>query len=470
MNNKPILILQMQRMGDLILTYPLILWLQRIFPQNPIHVVAESVFFQPLLPVGPNVHYHSWDDLSQIRSLAFQSVINLSIQDKAAALCAQLNTDHLIGPVIEQSGPRQIKRIHGNWQLYRASLVENNGFNRFHWAELNALDIVPRETIAMTRFDAPRTLDSSQKAIGLFIGASEPTKRPDNKFWIQLAETLLQRGYQPILFGGPAEAKAGAAIEKSISTPVLNYCGKLGLDQLALVGQTLQLFITPDTGPMHLSAWTGTKTLNISMGNVNPWETGPYQPHHYIVRADMDCAHGCWSCTKPTTLCHAPFLPRKVAKLAIQLATQEDIGAVPELLLYKSGKNSNGLYQLEQYGNTDTHFHGPLSLFWQHFMLGAFEPDFAKQHLSSCQENLKQLAHSHQQVHTKLHSAIPHLFSHISGCLKTGALNNDFWEKSHPVIRPLSGLLQLELQNGDYSPVAIKSALKTIEQLASLFE
>ena len=57
MSCDPVLILQMQRMGDLILTFPLLLDLQKLWPEQPIWVVAEKEFFQPLLPFSPKVSF-----------------------------------------------------------------------------------------------------------------------------------------------------------------------------------------------------------------------------------------------------------------------------------------------------------------------------------------------------------------------------------------------------------------------------
>ena len=54
---KPILVIQMQRMGDLILSFPLFLWLMRRYPGHPLWVAADPHFFRPLRPVGPAVRY-----------------------------------------------------------------------------------------------------------------------------------------------------------------------------------------------------------------------------------------------------------------------------------------------------------------------------------------------------------------------------------------------------------------------------
>ena len=88
MSGGPILVLQMQRMGDLVLTYPLLLWLGRCYPGHQIHVVAEESFFTPLLPVSPPAAYISWPEAASGALLGqhYRLVVNLSIRPEAARL------------------------------------------------------------------------------------------------------------------------------------------------------------------------------------------------------------------------------------------------------------------------------------------------------------------------------------------------------------------------------------------------
>lgn len=55
MSADPLLVLQLQRMGDLILTFPLLLALKKRWPGHPIWVAAEPQFFQELMPLAPEV-------------------------------------------------------------------------------------------------------------------------------------------------------------------------------------------------------------------------------------------------------------------------------------------------------------------------------------------------------------------------------------------------------------------------------
>ncbi|QGY41962.1 glycosyltransferase family 9 protein [Pseudodesulfovibrio cashew] len=453
----------MQRMGDLILSYPLLLWLARRYPGHPLYVAAEENFYKPLMKLSPAATYFPWSGAGVLRGQRYELVINLSIRDRAARLAHELEADRVIGPVLAPDGSRF---VHGDWQLYRTSLVGNNLYNRFHWADLNALDVVPHADMAATRFQPPRTMPADNAKVGVFVGASEEAKRPDAAFQADLLRELLNRGLRPVLFGGPAEKELGADIERRAGVPVLNLCGKLGLEEFGAVGQTLSLFITPDTGPMHLAAWTGLKCLNLSMGHVNPWETGPYPEGHYVLRSDLECARGCWHCSRSKLHCHEAFEPRRIAALAARLvagaASAKLAGLrLPGLDLFVTGRR-DGLYHLERVARTDPDEERLLARFWQAFFgsrFGLWGEDRPARAWADAARHAPQAADI-------LLAHLPEMGRQFSHGLKTGSLRDGaFWSGSPTVIRPLTGFAQMALENGDHSRASWVRAMADLEAL-----
>ncbi|EGB15959.1 glycosyl transferase family 9 [Pseudodesulfovibrio mercurii] len=465
MAEKPILILQMQRMGDLILSYPLMLWLARRHPGHPIFVAAEKTFYEPLMKLSPPATYFPWSGVKHLEKHDYELVLNLSIQEKAAVLAGRVKAGARLGPVQDGDGTR---RVLGDWQLYRTSLVRNNLYNRFHWGELNGLDAVPFTDIAATRFSRPRTLPGSNK-VGLFLGASDAAKRPSAAFWAELVDELHGRGLRTVLFGGPAEKDLGAEVARLAKGPALNLCGTLGLDEFGAVGQTLGLFVTPDTGPMHLAAWTGLKCLNLSMGNVNPWETGPLQPGHFVLRADLDCAKGCWRCTRDSLACHEPFRPGRVAGLVKRLVMSNDSALLarmdlPGLTLFETGR-AHGLYHLKRLDQTAPDAERLASRFWQRFfgaLFGLWDDGRAAAPWADLGRDAPQAAET-------LLAHIPEMGRRFTHGLRTGtALDPSFWADSPTMARPFTGFVHMYLENRDYSREAWAHALTLLERLAAI--
>ena len=466
MDKRPILILQMQRMGDLILTYPLMLWLQRQYPGHPLFVAAEKNFYLPLMKISPEATYFPYDGARHLKQHRYELVINLSIQEKAARLAGEVEARHRIGPV---TGADNIRRVHGDWQLYRTSLVKNNRFNRFHWAELNGLGCVGFDDMKGTVFAYPRTLPDSNK-VGLFLGASDESKRPSARFWATLADDLHGRNLRPVLFGGPAEKGLGAEVAKLAKGPALNLCGTLGLDEFGAVGQTLGLFITPDTGPMHLAAWTGLKCLNLSMGNVNPWETGPLNPGHFVLRADMDCAKGCWSCGRDRLHCHEPLVPGRIAALAARMMKGDGPDKLakldlPGLALFETGKSPHGLYRLKRLDRTPPDAERLASRFWQAYfghLFGLWGEARPKDAWSGLADNAAGTAEA-------LLAHVPEMGRQFKHGLTSGSLLDEtFWAGSPAIARPLTGYAHMYLENNDYSRPAWAYVLGLLERLVSV--
>ncbi len=464
---KPILILQMQRMGDLVLSFPLVLWLSRRHPGHPIWMMAEELFYSHLLPVSPQVTYFPWteDSLAHLRAHGYHLVVNLSHDRRAAELAGQVRSEQAVGPIKDKSGAAYVR---GDWQLYRTSLTRSNRHNRFHWAELNALDLVPREDIAATSYTPPRTItEPARVKIGLFLGASQPEKRPEPEFWAALARELLARDLRPVLLGGPAERATGEAVAAAVPAKVLNLCGQTSISELVMIGQTIGLMVTPDTGPMHLAAWTGLPTLNLSMGNVNCWETGPYQPLHHVLRARMSCT-GCWECTRPGIPCREHFLPRQLAYLAHRgmdkLLGQYATRPLADLELFQTGRSPKGLYTLQRLAPD----HQPgardlLGAFWQEFFGALF-------HLWDWTGPTTAYADLRQRF-PALETSMRRFLAGFGRDLRKGLagprtpLPNDFWLRTPPSMQPARSYCQLLLENGDYSRPAWADCLGVVERL-----
>jgi hypothetical protein len=414
--------------------------------------------------------YFPWTERA-VRRLGrerFELVLNLSHRPEAAKLARDAGADEKIGPVAEAEGVY----VRGAWQLYRTALTKNNLFNRYHWAELNALDVVPGR-IAETRLHSPRTLPSKDPRVGLFLGASQEDKRPSAGFWIALARGLLDRGLNPVLLGGPAEKRLAGEVFRGVRDKIglVNLAGRLSLAEFAAAGQAMHLMITPDTGPMHLAAWTGVKTLNLSMGNVNARETGPHEPGHYVLRAAVGC-YGCWECSRPVAICREFFRPEHTAWLAHALV-HDRLPALernPETStrLYRTGRSKRGLHDLEYVGPArPERFEEAVSRFWQEYFghaLGLWDEYGAR-------EALKHLAERFPEVHELLMRSVLIISRELAGALaagRTASLDADFWNRGERYSRPLRGYCQMLLENGDYAESAWREALGLVELLISL--
>jgi hypothetical protein len=355
--------------------------------------------------------------------------------------------------------------INGYWQLYRASIIHNNRHNRFHWSDLNMLDLVAPED--MPRMCPPRPRAAGQGRVGLFVGASEAEKRPAPPFWADLALALAQKGITAVLLGGPQDSAAAAEAARLARMPGLNLCGRFDLRAFAEFLQELDLLIVPDTGPMHLAAWLGTPTLNLSLGPVHAWETGPAAPGHYVLRSNLSCS-GCWGCSRTEILCRRAFTPARAALLTQQILRDPQRLAslrLPGLILCGTDRTEQGLFDLRPALPRRESSRDTLGRFWQAWFLERAPVRFK----ADSQGALRDLAERLPRLIPPLRRAITHSTRHCVRALRTGtALPPSFWEARPPLLRPLTSWMQLTLQNGRHAKSAWEHVVACLEDLDRL--
>jgi len=100
----------------------------------------------------------------------------------------------------------------------------------------------------------------------------------------------LGKKYDIIIFGGPGEEEIAKNIEKNLTIKnYQNLCGKLSIKELAEYIGGLELFITNDSGPMHIAAAFKVKIVAL-FGPTKYNETSPYNTTYKIVTKNLDCA------------------------------------------------------------------------------------------------------------------------------------------------------------------------------------
>lgn len=167
-------------------------------------------------------------------------------------------------------------------------------------------------------FVSKHELDRKPVLIGINPGSKDKFKQWDPQCFITLGR-LLQKDLDCaiVITGGPAEQKLTRYIANGIPGAV-PLDEVVSLDTLATLIEKCDLFITNDTGPMHLAFGVGTKTLSLFTAT-DPYLCGPWNsPHAAVIQAKTTCS----PCIKKK--CHLPFCmlqisPEAVHKQALQM-------------------------------------------------------------------------------------------------------------------------------------------------------
>jgi len=132
-----------------------------------------------------------------------------------------------------------------------------------------------------------------QPLLGINPGATYGSaKRWYPKYFAKVAK-YFSKEYKIILFGGPNEVDIAKDIEdiiKNESIKSINLAGKTSIEELVYYISKLNLFITNDSGPMHIAAAFKIPTVAI-FGPTNYKSTSQWKnPKGKIVSLDLECA------------------------------------------------------------------------------------------------------------------------------------------------------------------------------------
>lgn len=162
------------------------------------------------------------------------------------------------------------------------------------------------------------TLIPSGCVIGLHPGAKDRFKQWPPSHFITLGRKLKEKyGCEIVITGTPAEKELVEMIAKNIGA--LSLCEGVTLSTFAAVLDKLSLFITNDTGPLHMACASKTPTIAL-FTPTDPLLCGPYGASHVRV---IQKKPTCFPCLKKK--CQEPFC-------LLQISPNELLSVAEEIL------------------------------------------------------------------------------------------------------------------------------------------
>lgn len=117
--------------------------------------------------------------------------------------------------------------------------------------------------------------------------AHRPEKRYPEAHYITLAQMMIEQGVQPVLIGGGAEEGLLTRIADA-AVGTLNLCNQTGLGDIADIARDAAYAVGNDTGPMHIIAATGCRSVVLFSHVSDPDLCAPRGEHVSVLReADL---------------------------------------------------------------------------------------------------------------------------------------------------------------------------------------
>jgi heptosyltransferase-2 len=295
--------------GDAVMSVPALQALRERYPRAHIAVLARPwvadlyarEFFADQVirfdaPRGLRGAPLWWSAAAKLRALSFDTAILFPNSFESAAIAALAGIQTRIG----------YNRDGRGWLLTRAILPPQPGetpaHQRFYYLELlrraGILDTLPAaEAIRLGGASAAATAGRERLAqLGWtdVVGVSPGAAYGGAKRWHpeRFAEAAASFGWPVAVFGAPEEREIAEGVARHLhlrGAAVHNFAGQTTLREFIDLAAACRVFLTNDSGPMHIASALGVPTVAV-FGATDHNATGPTGPLARVVREPVACS------------------------------------------------------------------------------------------------------------------------------------------------------------------------------------
>lgn len=331
--SKRILIFNVNWLGDVLFSTAVIRNLRYNFPNAFIACVIPSRCY-PILKDNPHLneiiifdekdrHKGVFDKLKFVQLLKakkFDVVFLLHRSFTRALICRLADIPERYGYYTKKRGFLLTKKIIAPDKdsihridyylniIERAGIKIEDRFSDFFISEKDALFI--------DEYLRNKGVREGDFLIGVNPGGNWHAKRWPKEYWAILSDILMEDlGAKVIITGGYFDLPLAKDIQGLMKAKPIIACNDLNIKQLGALCRKLDLFITADTGPLHIANSVKTKKIIALFGPTSIKVTGSYPDYNVIVlQKDVGCILPCYKVKCPDNRCMKAITPQEVAE------------------------------------------------------------------------------------------------------------------------------------------------------------
>ncbi|MDP2939243.1 MAG: glycosyltransferase family 9 protein [Candidatus Omnitrophota bacterium] len=316
---KKILIIRTDRIGDVILTTPVIKAIRQSFPKSFISIMVSPVS-KDIVEGNPYLdEVIVYDKKGRDKGIFGLFRFVLSLKKRNFDLSLNLHTKKRINLISFLAGIKQ--RIG----------YDNNKFSFLLTTRLKDVRVQGKKHEADYCLDVLKTIgintdekqlfmplkDASEKwaqevlkennvkandmLVAIHPDASCPSKRWPIERFAQVCNKLIEeKGFKIAIISGQGNSKIIEIVKRYLRHPVLDLSGRTSVSQLASFLKRCNLFISNDSGPVHIAQAVGTPVIVIfgrNQAGLSPIRWAPLGKNNIILHKDVGCkvclAHNC---------------------------------------------------------------------------------------------------------------------------------------------------------------------------------
>ena len=323
MNDPRILIIRTDRVGDVVLSTPVIRALRKAYPQGYLGMMVRPEH-RELVEGNPDLDAVILYDKNgaekglrgnlafarKLREHRFDTAVILHSTNRVilvswlAGIRRRVGYARRMGRLLTRKIP-DIKKEGNRHELeYNLELLRLIGVDPSASSGPDRQPFVPVTAAQETKaafFLKSHGLTGPAPLIVLHPGASCPSKRWPARHFAAVGDALAEKaGAKILVMTGPGEEAQGRAVIAGMKRPAAAALGSLSLGETAALLQKARCLISNDSGPVHLACAVGTPVVSIFGrwgGGLSPARWGPVGLRSAAIHHDIGCrpclAHHC---------------------------------------------------------------------------------------------------------------------------------------------------------------------------------
>lgn len=288
--------------GDMVLLTPALRALKQAYPQSPLTLLLRPRVAD-LMTTNPYVDACIVDTKAIGRFRPLTSLVH-QIRERAFHVAVVLHPTsfrNALLPFLARVPMRVGSNVSGRGILLTASCTDNTNVHEVHRylrvLQLLSIDFAPSDLEfwhtntdrqAIQHLLQSEGISPHQGLIGLNLGTTWQTKRWTVENFAKVIQHIacVDTDAKIVLTGTPSEKALAEALHGSAAT--VNLVGKTTVLQLGALLERFKVYLTCDSGPMHIAAAVGTPTVAL-FGPTAPMRHRPYGIGHYVVEKPVLC-------------------------------------------------------------------------------------------------------------------------------------------------------------------------------------
>jgi lipopolysaccharide heptosyltransferase II len=352
---REVLVLRLDRMGDVLMSLPALRTLRAALPEARIRL-AVGPWSEEVARRAPVDQVLVWSAPWAARSGEARSGVRAlwrrarALRGEALDLALDLQGDLRANLLMALTGARRrvgYANTGGSYLLTDVVPLDET----VSWVEQNqaavATALRAANVAAPILADPPSVADRAQTArllerlglsaarrplVGIHPSGGRLVKQWDPARWAEVAARLESDfGATVVVTGSEGDRPLADVVARGLRGKAVDLTGRLGVGDTMEIIAGLDLFLSPDTGPMHMACAVGTPSVTV-FGPSDPTRYFSGRgPRHAVVRADLWCAP-CNLIRKPPAECCGAEPPE-----CLRLVGVDEVHALASRLLRDVG-------------------------------------------------------------------------------------------------------------------------------------